>query len=281
MVIKRLPPALAFLALLAVTATAQIRVVVADFKNTSDQIFLDSWEKSAPDLLRSGLSGIDDIQILEREKLESIFEEQKLALAGFVDDSALVAQVGNLVGAEVIIYGVIHRIDRKFRIDARITRVKNQRVTSEIVEAPDHEHLKEMIELLTRNIRFRLTGKGEYQESISIAGYPTKYFLLATAGFTLATILSIDRYKDNWDKYQDETRLDKFDGYYDKANNARNMARLMAGFGAAALTGTLFCWIKNMATDDITARPQREISITPGVSLRNNQEALYGVQIRF
>jgi len=281
MSVRKIVLTLVLIHALLLPSMAQIRVVVADFKNASDQIYLDSWERSIPELLRSGLSGGDDIQILEREKLDAIFEEQKLALAGFVTDSALVSEIGNLVGAEIIVYGTVHQIDHKYRIDARVTRVKNQQVSSEIVEAPDHEHLKEMVGLLTRNIRFRLTGKGEYKNSVSIDSYPTEYFLLATAGLTVATVLSLNRYDDNWDKYHAATNLDEFDGYYDKANNARNLARLTASLGVAALAGTLYCWIRNLATEDVTARPANEVVITPGISFLNNREIKYGVQIHF
>lgn len=269
------------MALLVIDLCAQIRVVVADFKNESDAIYLDSWERSIPDLLRTELSHASDIVVLERDKLDAIFEEQKLALAGFVEDSALVQQVGNLMGAEVIIYGAIHKIDNKYRIDTRITRVKNQQVRSEIVEAPDAQHLKKMIDLLQNNIYYQLTGKGEYKENVSINRYPTKYFLAVTAGFAVATILSIDKYQENWDNYQNTTQLDKFDSYYDKANNARKLSGVFASLGAGALAGTLYCWIGNMATDDITARPDKEINITPGIGLLGKKEVMLSVQIRF
>ncbi len=269
------------LALFANVAYTQIRIVVADFKNESPAMFLDSWERSVPDLLRAELSRSEEIIILERQQLDAIFEEQKLALAGFVDDSSLVQQIGKLMGAEIILSGAIYKVGKKYRIDVNITRVKTTHVISEKAEAPDAEHLKDMIDILANNIKLQLTGKGKYRDKIVIADYPTKYFLGATAIFATAAILTNAQYRNNLDKYHQNTELDNFDTYYDKANTAKKLSILAGGLGVAAFAGTLYCWIRNLTGGAVTAHVKTEVDIKPEVSWIPGQEGRFGVQISF
>jgi len=263
------------------SVSAQVRVVIADFKNESDVFFLDSWERSVPDFLRSELSQSTEIVLLERQKMDAIFEEQKLALAGFIQDSALVQQIGNLVGADIILSGSIHKIGKQYRIDVNITRVKTTEVISEKVEAPRPELQKEMLNILANNLLFRLTGKGTYIREERIASYPTSYFLAGTAGLTIAAFLSQQQYVSNYDAYHQNSELDKFDSFYDKANNAKKLTILMGGLAGAALFGTIYCWIGNRTSGSIRAHQQRSIEITPNVSWNPGKEGRLYVQIHF
>ena len=281
LIMTKLMKTLILIILFSVTSYAQINVVVADFKNESDVFFLDSWERSVPDLLRAELSRSKSITILERHKMDAIFEEQKLALAGFIQDSALVKQIGNLVGADVILSGTIYKVGRKFRIDVNITRIKTTHVIAEKAESPDTDHLNDMVDILANNIEYQLTGKKKYIERKKIADYPTKYFLAATGGFVIATVLSNASYQDNLDKYQKNEDLDKFDSYYDKANNAHKLAIIMGSLGGAALLGSVYCWVGNMTGGAIVAHRQKEYQITPGVGILPEKGGYLSVQIHF
>lgn len=270
------------LALFLVPLKAQINVVVAEFRNESQAIFLDAWERSVPDLLQAELSRLPDIVILEREKLEAIFEEQRLALAGFIQDSALVRQIGNLAGADVIISGSIYSFGSNTRIDVNMTRVKTTEVRTEKAEAPDSKHLKEMIDLLANNIGYHLTGSGHYEERRSISAYPTRYFFAGALALGVAAAVANNNYRDNLDQYKKTTELDKFDTYYNRANDAKKLTTILIGSSLAALGGTLFCFIKNRTTDDITAHTQnQELSILPSIEFNREQEVCFNVQILF
>ncbi len=267
--------------LLTVVAPAQIRVVVADFTNTSDVLKLDAWERTVPDLLQAELSRSPEIHILERRKLDAVFEEQKLALAGFVQDSALVQQIGHLLGAEVILSGKLYKLGRTFRIDVNITRVKTTQVITETVTAPDSHHLSAMLDILANNVLFRLTGNGTYRYEQEIADCPTLYFLSAGAGLALASYISYAQYQSNQDKYRTNTSLDRFDEYYDKANNAHKLYIAFAWLSAAAVTGTVVCWIKNKTGGEVKAAPQQNPDVHPTIGFIPGKEARFGVQIRF
>jgi len=86
----------------------QVTVAIADFKNQSDAFYLDSWEKSVPDFLKSELSVSPRITIVERRALESVLQEQALSMTGLVD-STTAQQVGGLIGAQYIISGTINK----------------------------------------------------------------------------------------------------------------------------------------------------------------------------
>ena len=260
---------------------AQINLVVADFSNNSSVYFLDAWERSVPNLLRSEMARSEHIVVLDRERMDKLFEEQKLVLAGFIDSST-VQEVGQLLGAEFIITGSVDQVDRHFRIDVNLIRVKTGEVHIEKALAPDADHLQEMINLLSNNIVYFLTGKGQYRESVSIANYPTKYFLAATVGFSAAALVFNQQFRNNLKKYDENVALEKFDTYYDKANNARRVTAVMASLAGTAVIGTLWCWLKNRSTEDITAgseRTGRKISLAPLYGAK--EEVGLRVQITF
>jgi TolB-like protein len=259
---------------------AQINVAVTRFSNNSNVFYLDSWENTVPDLLRSELAQSKNIVIVERDKLAAIFEEQKLALAGFIDSSNI-KNIGQLAGADFMISGNIQSIDDHIRIDASITRVKSGEVHIERAVATSADHLDKMIELLANNIKFYLTGQGKYRESVSVSRYPTLYFLGATAGFAAAGVLFNQSYIDNKQKYDNAGRLKEFDKYYDDANNARRLSIIMASLGGTALIGTIYCWIKNHAIEDVSAGRNKQVSFYPGIRIDQNDEVQFSVQIHF
>lgn len=271
-----------FILLLTVVAGfAQIRIVVADFKNESDVLFLDSWERAVPEMLQSSLSRSDKITVLQRKKLDAVFDEQKLALSGFSEDSALVKQIGNLAAADVILSGSIYKTGEKYRIDVHLTRVKTTRVITEIAEAPDSKHLKEMMAILANNIEFQLTGEKKYIAKKVIADYPTVYFLGASGGLLLATAVFNGQYQTNLNKYNANTDINRFDSFYDQANTAHKLMILTGSLTAAALAGAVYCWIGNLTGGAVKAHPQKEIQLQPGVSWVPGEGGRVGVQIFF
>ena len=66
-------------------SNGQVRIAVSDFTNKSQALFLDAWERSVPNLLRSNLSSSDQVIVLDRNKLDKILQEQALTLSGLMD----------------------------------------------------------------------------------------------------------------------------------------------------------------------------------------------------
>ncbi len=258
----------------------QIPVAVGDFINESDQLYLDQWERTIPDVLQEKLAGSRRIMVLERRKLKAVLEEKALTLSGLTD-SKNAREVGTLLDAEYIVFGSIHVVSGQYRIDASIVKVSSGQIHAEKVMGPDQDHLVQMLELLGNNILFNLTGEGKYKDRIKITRYPTRYFLAASAGLGLATVLVSSNYQKSLDEYQQNTRLDRFNELYDKANNTRRASVVLASLTGTALLGTIYCWIRNRSPWEIYARNVLKSFPQPFLAVNRNNEVNIGLQIRF
>ena len=233
-------------------ADAQMTVAIGDFENNTGTFYLDAWKKSIPDYLKSALSKSSQLIVLERTQLEAVLAEQALSMTGLVDSSTA-QKVGELIGAAYVISGTISQSGEWIRIDANIIRTETGQVRSEKVQAKGDAYLSEMISLLAQNIDHILTGEQTYQGKIVIKKYPTGYFLLASAGLAVGSYFSNQAYQNKLDEYHWTTDLDKFDETYDAANRLKGLRTVMVSLTAAALVGTLYCWISNLSPDEIVA----------------------------
>ena len=55
----------------------------------------------------------------------------------------------------------------------------------------------------------------------------------------------------------------------------------MGSLGGAALLGTVYCWVGNMAGGAVVAHRQDEVQITPGMGLLPEKGGYVSVQISF
>lgn len=259
---------------------SQIRVAIGEFKNESGQFYLDQWERTIPDLLQTKISKSDNIVVLERRKLKAVLEEKALSLSGLTD-STHAREIGSLLDAEYVIFGSIHEIDNQYRIDASIVKVSTGQTQSEKVTSPDREHLSQMVELLGNNILFDLTGNGKYKNRVKLTGYPTKYFLAATVGLGIATVLVQSKYQSNLDDYHNNTELRQFDELYNKANRSKKLSISLASLTGTALLGTIYCWIRNLSPREIYALNTQGIRARPYLAINTNNEVRIGAQIHF
>ncbi|HUH14084.1 MAG TPA: FlgO family outer membrane protein [Longimicrobiales bacterium] len=86
--------------------------------------------KGVAGMLITELSDRQGMQVVERQEINSVIQEAKLALSGRVDESTAM-EVGRLVGARYLITGVLGIEQTQVRMDVRIFEVE----TSEILEA--------------------------------------------------------------------------------------------------------------------------------------------------
>ena len=102
-------------------------VAILSFNNGSfgkDAKDYDGLSKGIPDFLITDMSSNPDIRVIERDQVQKLVDEQKLAAGGQVDKETAV-RVGKLLGAQHMIFGV-YMTDPKgnFRIDARAVNVE-------------------------------------------------------------------------------------------------------------------------------------------------------------
>jgi len=255
------------LLILTTLLKSQITVAIADFENRSSEFYLDSWEKSVPELLKSELSDEPSVRLVERQKLETVLQEQALSMTGLVDSSTA-QKVGGLLGAEYILSGSLDKNADWIMINVTIMKVATGEMKAEFVRTDNQEYLNEMVALLSNNILHTLLGTGNYREKIEIKKYPTTYFLAGTAILTAGTIWANNQYQTKLGEYNQTTGLTEFDASYDAANSwykTRNVLTILTG---VALAGTIYCWIKNMNPDVIAAREKKsQVYIIPGINL--------------
>jgi TolB-like protein len=259
---------------------AQLRVAIGEFKNDTDVFYLDQWQEAIPNLLQTRLSQSKALAVLERRKLKAVLEEKALALSGLTD-STNAREIGNLLEAQYIIYGSINWINNEYRIDASIVKVSTGQTQSEKVVSPDRDHLNQMVELLANNILFDLTGNGDYQKRIKLTHYPTTYFLVATVGLGVATLLVRSEYRRNYDAYHNITDLDRYNELYDNANRYHKISNGLSALTGAALAGTIYCWIGNMSPKEIYAHNSHDRIVIPYLAISLNDGVTVGAQIHF
>src|SRR5687767_1329816 len=100
----RAAAALALLLLPLISARAESAdskriVAVLYFDNNTGDASLDVLQKGFADMMVTDLSSVDALQLVEREKLQAIIEEQKLQRSRYFDPKTAV-KLGKLVGAQ-------------------------------------------------------------------------------------------------------------------------------------------------------------------------------------
>jgi len=260
---------------------AQITLAIGDFKNDSEGFYLDSWEKSIPEFLKSELSKADELIMVERQQLESVLQEQALSMTGLMD-SATAQTVGKLLGAQYIISGKINQSGNWIRIDARIIQAATGQVKSASVKSKDERYLQEMVALLANNIRNKLTGKVDYNSRVVVHTYPTWYWLGATAALGAGSILVNSTYQDHLAGYHRAEALSDFDERYDTANQWHQARTVIISLTATAAVVTLYCWIRNLSPDEVLASTTySEVNVVPALVLDRKDYLGAGIFICF
>ena len=104
-------------------------IAVSYFDNTSGLDQYAPLSKGLADMLITDLSNIESIQIVEREKLQSLLEEISIGGSAFFD-STTAQRLGKGLGAEMVLTGAFLSIDPQMRIDARLIEVETGKVIS-------------------------------------------------------------------------------------------------------------------------------------------------------
>lgn len=104
-------------------------------------------EKGLAGMLISELSQNPGARLVDREAIQKILDEQKLAKDGAVD-AATAAKVGKLVGAKYMVLGGFTDFYGKFRIDARLVSVETSEILKVVRGDPKLEKREEVFRLV-------------------------------------------------------------------------------------------------------------------------------------
>lgn len=109
-----------------------------------DQENFDALQKGIAGMLISELQANPAARIVERERVQQLLDEQKLAESGNVDPETA-ARVGKLVGARYVVTGQFIDFYGDFRLDARIVNVETGEIVNTVKEQMRRDHLFDLI----------------------------------------------------------------------------------------------------------------------------------------
>jgi len=271
---------LAMLLLIAVqTSFAQTALVIGAFNNKSDELYLDSWQRSVPEIIRSYLSTQKDIRVLERDNVGSVLQEKALSMSGLTETTT--DSLDKLSAADFILTGNIDHQDNKIVITADLVRIKTGQVITERVLAADRTYKQAMVTMLVDNILFRLNNQGSYQSSKIIPSNAFWYWAASAVALGGGALVSRTVYLDNYKKYHKTDQLEKFDGYYDKANAANKTAIALFVLSVGAASGALATWIRQKNTQTISAGHAARVTFVPEIKWNHEKKIILGLSLHF
>jgi TolB-like protein len=104
-------------------------VAVLYFDNYTGKPDYDPLGKGIASMMISDLSSVEEIQLVERDRMQDLIKEMDLQHTKYFDSTTAV-KVGRLAGAEFVVTGAFEALQPKMRIDTRVVRVE----TGEIVK---------------------------------------------------------------------------------------------------------------------------------------------------
>ncbi|MBL0940116.1 MAG: hypothetical protein IBJ03_14570 [Gemmatimonadaceae bacterium] len=139
-------------------------VAVLNFDNNTGKGDYDHLGQGMAAMMTTDLSAVDDIQLLERQRLADVTKEIDAQRSRYFDSTTAV-KVGRLTGAQYIVIGSLAAVDPQLRIDTRIVRVetgaivKSAKVTGKQEEFFDLQ--KRLARQLIKDLDIALTPEGE------------------------------------------------------------------------------------------------------------------------
>ena len=103
------------------------------------------------EVLQAHLTGVPNVELVERAKIDKAFDELALGKTGLVDD-ATAARIGHMVGAQVLVTGRAFPLDDELFIVAKVIGVETTRVFAAKVDGPLSGKLEPMVKGLSDNI---------------------------------------------------------------------------------------------------------------------------------
>lgn len=146
------------------TSAAKKTVAVLNFDNNTGKADYDHLGQGMAAMMTTDLSVLEDIQLLERQRLADVTSEIDMQRSRYFDSTTAV-KVGRLTGAQYIVIGSLAAVDPQLRIDTRIVRVetgaivKSAKVTGKQEEFFDLQ--KRLARQLIKDLDVALTPEGE------------------------------------------------------------------------------------------------------------------------
>jgi len=144
-------------------------LLILPFDNATGQAEYRSLEKGIPDLLTAFLAPQSDvIQVVERERLESVMAEQSLNWESLIKEGQSLSRVGQLVQARYIVRGSITAVGKKVLLQAGVYETETTRLVKSSQAEGSMKDLNQMCEKLAGGILASITPADRKPDSRSV-----------------------------------------------------------------------------------------------------------------
>ncbi len=140
---------------LPLSADEPVQVAVLGLENLNRDPRYDYLEGMIIGVLMYDLIRTEDISLVERARIERIFDEQSLRLSGLLSDADTAKQVGQLMGADYLISGDYAFLGRDVSVNLNLLNVDDSSITPFAVRGYTENTVHELAE----NIIEELLGK--------------------------------------------------------------------------------------------------------------------------
>lgn len=140
-------------------------LAILDFSNNSlmDKEKHASLSQGLAEIMITELSKVQSLQLVERQKINSLIQEMQLSQSGIISEAAGV-QVGKLLGVHFLVFGsYMISFNDKIRVDIRIVEVetgvtiKAEEVTDKVTKL--FKIIKKLNEKITKDLDLKLTDE--------------------------------------------------------------------------------------------------------------------------
>jgi TolB-like protein len=126
-------------------------VAVLYFDNHTGKTDYDPLGKGIAAMMISDLGSVQDVQLVERERMQDMVKEMDNQHTSYFDSTTSV-KVGRLVGAEYIVVGAFAALQPKMRIDTRVVRVATGEVVKTAQVTGDEDKFFDLEQKLAQNL---------------------------------------------------------------------------------------------------------------------------------
>lgn len=127
-----------------------VAVLYFDYSGKNEALL--PLQKGLAQMLITDLSSDESLRVVERERLQAILDEHKLATSGKLD-SKTAARIGKLLGARHLVLGSYFDVATSLRVDARLVDVETGAIVKSIGAQGKADEFLELEQKLAEGLR--------------------------------------------------------------------------------------------------------------------------------
>ena len=194
--------------------------------------------------LRAELFNTGKFEVLERELMADILQEQGFQQTGMCDDESCLVEVGQLVGVKYMVGGSVIKIGELYSVSARIVDVE----TGQILRSATAEvkgNIEEILQNTIQHVSRTLAGLEAERRTNKPAVITLISGLTAVAAGVPFTIMA----KSDYETYKQEEFSTELTAEYRNSSKTKYITSYgLYGVGAAAIGTSILLFLNNNTT---------------------------------